>query len=211
MKYDRIKLISTIISIGLLISLIVKVATIPGGMILPGFFLGGMVIVAILLGCLMFVGAIMLIFHNIPFLTFYSISTSICFLIFHYFLYSPTLKIVVPKGYTGEINLLLSNVEENILTIDTNGIGYVNEWTFEKTYTEPIVLESDGTQINNRCVGFNNSSFWGKSIGPSKYNPSYDGIRTMSFEIASEDTTEQKQSNFKDWRSFIDSSKLIKQ
>jgi hypothetical protein len=34
-------------------------------------------------------------------------------------------KIVVPKGYIGEVCLFKSKVTSNILTLDSNGIGYI--------------------------------------------------------------------------------------
>ena len=58
------------------------------------------------------------------------------FFAYHYHLYSPTLKIIVPDGYTGEVNLVLSNVDKNILTLDNNAIGYLTKWTFNKTYSQ---------------------------------------------------------------------------
>lgn len=72
------------------------------------------------------------------------ITTSISFLVFHYPLYSPTLTIIVPNNYKGEINLFLSNVDDNILTVDSNGIGYLNKWTFNKTYKRPNIVQVDG-------------------------------------------------------------------
>jgi len=58
-------------------------------------------------------------------LTILFITTTISFLAFHYQLYSPTLTIKVPNGYKGKINLVLSNVKDNLLTVDSNGIGYL--------------------------------------------------------------------------------------
>jgi hypothetical protein len=89
-------------------------------------------------------------------------TTSISFLAFHYQLYSPTLTIIVPNDYKGEINLVLSNVDENILTVDSNGIGYLNRWTFNKTYTRPIVKQVDGKNLDEYLIGFNPTTFFGK-------------------------------------------------
>ena len=58
---------------------------------------------------------------------------TLSFVGFHYQLFSPTLEIRVPNGYVGEIDLVLSVVDENMLTVDSNGIGYLNSWTFFKT------------------------------------------------------------------------------
>jgi hypothetical protein len=68
---------------------------------------------------------------------------------------SPTLKIIVPENYTGQVSLIKSNVTENILTVDSNGIGYLNKWTFNKLYSKPIVVGENGKDLTKQCVGFN--------------------------------------------------------
>ena len=72
------------------------------------------------------------------------------------------MKIVVPKGFTGKIYLVLSTQDTNILNIDSNGIGYINEQTFNRTTVKPKIFESDGTDISKYGVGFNPSAFWSK-------------------------------------------------
>jgi hypothetical protein len=71
----------------------------------------------------------------------------------------PKLKIIVPENYFGKIILVLSNVDRDILTVDSNGIGYITKHTFDKTYTKPFVIEKGGTDISNQAVGFNISAF----------------------------------------------------
>ena len=116
MTTDRkLKIIFGVLSVGLLTTLFIKLKDVPGGMILSGLFLGGMIIVGIIIGCLIFSGILRLIFKRFSFLTLLFITTTISFLAFHYQLYSPTLTIIVPDGYRGEINLVLSNVDDNIL------------------------------------------------------------------------------------------------
>lgn len=154
-----------VLSLALLTTLMIKLPTVPGGLILSGLFLGGMVIAMILVSCLVVAFIIRLFFKRQSFLTIYLLLTVLGFGIFHYKLYSPTLTIVVPNNYSGEVDLVLSNVKENILKLDNNGIGYVNEWTFEKTYTRPIVVDESGKNLDSLLVGFNASSFW--SIGKS--------------------------------------------
>ncbi|WP_316841300.1 hypothetical protein [Pedobacter gandavensis] len=158
------KLILTfgIISFLLLITLLFKLTGVPGGMILSGLFLGGMMIVGIILGCLILSGLLRLIIKRTSFLTILFITTSISFLAFHYQLYSPTLKIKVPNGYKGEVNLVLSNVDDNILIVDSNGTGYLNEWTFNKAYSRPIVEQMDGKNLDEYLIGFSPSTFFGK-------------------------------------------------
>jgi hypothetical protein len=154
-----------ILSLALLLTLILKLTTIPGGIILSGLFLGGMVLVLILISCLLVAYVLRLIFKIKSFWTAYFLTTIVSFVVFHYKLYSPTLTIVVPVNYTGEVDLVLSNVTENILKLDSNGIGYVNEWTFDKTYTRPIVVNENGESLDSHLVGFSPNTFWalGKS------------------------------------------------
>ncbi len=135
-KDRKLEIIFAILSVGLLVTLLIKLNNVPGGMILSGLFLGGMMIVGIILGCLILTAILRLIFKKNSFLTILLVTTTISFLAFHYQLYSPTLTIKVPNGYKEEINLVLSNVKDNLLTVDSNGIGYLNEWTFNKTYSK---------------------------------------------------------------------------
>lgn len=161
MNDRKLKIITGLLAAFLAISLLVKLRYIPGGMILSGLFLGSMLLVAIIFGCLVVAGILRLVTNKYFFFTLFSVATIISFLVFHYKLYSPTLKIIVPKGFTGKVILVLANVDENILNVDSNGIGYLNQWTFEKTYSEPVVFDSDGNNIKERLVGFNPSAFWG--------------------------------------------------
>src|SRR5690606_9345269 len=156
------KIIFGLLSVGLLTTLLFKLTTVPGGMILSGLFLGGMCIVGIIIVCLILSGLLKLIFKKTSYLTLIFITTSISFLAFHYQLYSPTLTIIVPNDYKGEINLVSSNANDNILTVDSNGIGYLNKWTFNKTYTRPNVVQLDGKNLDKNLVGFNPSTFFGK-------------------------------------------------
>lgn len=156
----NLKIGTGLISLGLLVTLISKVTEVPGGVILSGLFLGGMVIALILIGGLILTWLTKLISKRLPFWTAYFTITAIAFAIFHYQLYSPTLKIVVPENYTGQVSLIKSNVTENILTVDSNGIGYLNERTFNKLYSKPIVVDENGRDLTKQCVGFNPSTFF---------------------------------------------------
>ena len=159
------KILTALLFTGLLSTLIIKLTTIPGGLILSGLFLGGMVIGLILLGCLVLTFLLKLYFKKTSFLSIYLLTSAICFVGFHYKLYSPTLRIVVPENYSGKVSLVLSDVKDNILLVDSNGIGYINQWTFDKTYTKPIVVDNNGKDLSEFCVAFNPSTFWalGKS------------------------------------------------
>jgi len=188
MTTDRkLKIIFGLLSVGLLTILLFKLTNVPGGMILTGFFLGGMMIVGIILGCLILTGILRLVFKQTSFWAILFITTTISFLALHYQLYSPTLTIKVPNGYKGEIHLILSNVKDNILTVDSNGIGYLNEWTFNKTYSRPIVEQFDGKNLDKNLVGFNPSTFFGTSISGGN------SIKSLSFEIVPDSVLGQKQ------------------
>jgi hypothetical protein len=181
MTTDRkLKIIFGLLSVGLLTTLLIKLTNVPGEIILSGLFLGVMMILGIIIGCSIVSGILRLIFKQTSFLIILFITTTISFLAFHYQLYSPTLTIVVPNGYRGEIHLVLSNVDKNILTVDSNGIGYLNEWTFDKTYSRPIVKQADGKSLDEYLIGFNPSTFFGKGksccVGKRE-------IQSLSFKI----------------------------
>lgn len=204
---DRtLKYVFGLISLLLLIGLLYKISKLPGD-ILPGYFLGGMLLIGVIIGCLIISGIIKLIFKQNSFLTLFAIVLAVAFLASYYYLYSPTLKIVVPKGYIGPVTLVLSNVDKNILTVDSNGIGYINKWTFEKTYTPPIVVDTESERLNDQCVGFNPSTFWGKGYSTSTEHP--DRIHHLSFEIVPKDKAGQKQYYDKEIPRLVDTAKLL--
>lgn len=205
MKDRNLKIIFGLLSVLLFIGLIYKLTKIPGGMILPGYFLGGLVLIGILIICLIIAGIAKRIFERFSFLTFFAITTTIAFIGFHYYLYSPTLKIIVPNGYTGTINLVLSNVDENVLTVDSNGIGYLNRWTFEKTYSKPIVQQIDGQSLDSNCVGFNPSTFWSNSKFCCVSGKT---IKSISFDIERNINDGQNQIHSKGFSQYVDTKKL---
>lgn len=127
---------------------------------------------------------------------------------------SPKLTIVVPKGYEGRVTLVLSSVDKNILTVDSNGIGYITKRTFDKVYTKPKVYETDGTDISDQCVGFNPSTFWAKGkFSPITANNSADRereIEFLSFEIVPKDKKGEKQYYSPDLTNLVDKTKLPK-
>jgi hypothetical protein len=187
---DRnLKITAGILSAILFITLILKLDNVPGGMILSGLFLGIIIIFGILLACLLFASLLGLILKKYSFFTLYLVCTVVTFSIFHYQLYSPTLKIIVPRDYQGDVNLVLSNVKDNILNIDSNGVGYINQWTFDKTYNIPEVVDSDGKNLNKFCIGFNPSTLWGKG---RMCCISGQEIMSLDFEIAARKKSGQK-------------------
>jgi hypothetical protein len=205
MRDRNLKILFGILSAFLLITLIITLTTVPGGLILSGLVLGGMFIIGILIACLLITLLLKLFIKKYSFSTLYFILISISFLAYHYQVYSPTLKIVVPDNYTGEVSLVLSNVDNNILTVDSNGVAYVSKWTFNKTWSEPEVFTTSGKKINKQCVGFNPSTFWGLSEFCC-----VDGkvIRSLSFEIVPKDKIGQKQFYSRGLAGLVDTKKL---
>jgi len=203
----KLKILSGLLSIGLLTTLIIKLTNVPGGMILSGLYLGSLILIGILVGCIFVTLLLKLVFKKKSALTLYAISTAIAFIIFHYYLYSPTLKIIVPRNFHGEVNLYLSKVKENILKVDTNGIGYITQWTFNKTYSVPIVVDSDGKNMNALCIPFNESTFFGKGITGDNHGKE---IQYLSFEILPKNQLNKEQYFPKDLLTFVDTSLLLK-
>jgi hypothetical protein len=204
---DRtLKISFGLLSLILFAALILKLKEIPGGMMLPGYFLGGMALFGILLGCVVITSLLKLIFKKKSYLTLYAISTIIPFSVFYYYLYSPILKIIVPRDYKGSVTLVLSNVKENILMLDSNGIGYITQWTFNHTYTKPQVTDTKGTSIDNLCVGYNPSAFWGRAntccvVGKQ--------IESLDFEIVPKEKNGQKQYYSKDLTTLVNKSLVL--
>ena len=201
----KLKITFGLISLILLAILVYKLTTIPGGMILPGWFLGGMVLVGVLIVGLVLTGLLKLLFKKTSFLTLFFITTTAAFLFLHYYFYSPKLTITVPNGYYGQISLVKSNASNNILTVDSNGIGYLTKWTFDKLYLKPTVIQQDGKNINKNLVGFNPSTFFG-----IEKSCCIDGqeFESLSFEIVPDSVTGQKQYYSKSLLNLVD-KKLV--
>ena len=202
----KLKIIFGLLSVGLLATLLIKLRTVPGGMILSGLFLGAMMLVAIIVGCLIFSGILRMFFKRISFLALFFITATISFLIFHYQLYSPTLTITVPNGYRGEINLVLSNADNNILIVDSNGIGYLTKWTFNKTYSRPIVKQVDGKNLDKYLIGFNPSTFFGKGKTCCVEKRE---IQSLSFKIGTKPHLEDEYFDTKNLTEIVDKKKTI--
>ncbi len=198
----KLKILFGLLSIGLLTTLLIMMTNLPGGMILSGLVIGGIIIVGVIVGCLIVSGILKQFVKKTSFLTIFFITTTISFIVYHYQLYSPTLPIIVPNGYRGEINLVLSNVEENILKIDSNGIGYITEWTFNKAYSRPVVKQTNGVDLDKNLVGFNPTSFFGKSISDEN------SIRSLSFKIIP-DNHQEKNFYTLEWMDKVDKKLVV--
>lgn len=203
---SKLKIAAGLISLGLLVTLAYKLTNIPDGMFLPGLFLGGMVITIILIAGLILTWLTKFISKRLHFWTVYFTITAIAFAVFHYQLYSPNLKIVVPENYTGQVSLIKANVTENILIVDNNGIGYLNEWTFNKLYSKPIIVDENGKDLTNQSVGFNPSTFFG--LGTSTSSEKNRKIKSLSFEIVPKDKIGEKQYYHTDLSKLVDKEKI---
>lgn len=197
----KIIIIFGIFSFGLFITLIIQLIKMPGGMILPGWFLGGMLLIGGLLVSLIISALLKLFIRNRPFTALLLINLTILFAFFHYYFYSPTLKIIVPDGYYGEISLIKSNTKRNILTVDNNGIGYLTRWTFNKTYARPVVFDKTGRNLDKKLVGFNHSTFFGTGKSCCVDGKQFE---SLSFEIVPDSLIGQKQYYSKSLISLVD-------
>lgn len=123
------------------------------------------------------------------------------------------LKIVIPKGYSGKVILVLSNVRHNILTVDSNGIGYINLCTFNTTYLKPLVVDAEGNNMVNQCKGYSASIFWSMnnySFPNAIDEPPNKGIDFLSFEVVSKDGQKRELHQNKDLIKLINKEYLIK-
>jgi hypothetical protein len=203
---SKLTIATGLISLGLLATLIYKLTEVPGGMFLSGLFLGGMWIVIILAVGLLLTWLTRLIFKKISFWTLYFSLTAVAFALFHYQIYSPTIKIIVPENYSGEVNLVRSNVNENILTLDTHGIGYLNEWTFNHLYLKPIVLDENGRNLTEQCVGFNPTTFF--ALGTTGTAEGNREIKSLIFDIVPVDKIGEKQYYNTNLSELVDKKKI---
>jgi len=103
------------------------------------------------------------------------------------------------------MSLVLSNVDENMLTVDSSDIGYITKWTFNKTYSQPNVFNASGKKINSQCVAFNPWTF-----GCLNKFCCVDGkeIRSLSFEIVPVEKAGQKQYYSRVFTGRVDTKKL---
>ena len=89
---------------------------------------------------------------------------------------------------------------------DTNGIGYLNEWTFNKLYTKPIVVDENGKDLAEQCVGYNSSAFFGR--GTSTGKEKNEKINSLSFEIVPKDKIGEKQYYHTNLSKLVDKEKI---
>ncbi|MET3732720.1 hypothetical protein [Moheibacter stercoris] len=201
MKTSADKVIIGIISTFLIICFLNQLRNLPGGFFFSGLFYAIIILIIVLISILILAFILKFIFKKADYLKRVLISCIIILSFSIYKLYSPTLKIIVPKNYSGEVNLTLSNLNHNELNIDKNGIGYITKWTFEKTYTKPKVYDSDGKNLEKHLLSYDNNKFWGKSIGTGNT------IKSLNFEIA-KDTLQNKRTYQSNWLQNVDMKKV---
>jgi hypothetical protein len=194
------------ISFGLLATLAYKLAVLPGGMIEPILFFSKLLILFILLGGLFLTWLTSLIRSRKPNWTIYFVTTAIALAFFHYQIYSPTLQIIVPENYAGQVSLVRSNVTDNILTIDSNGIGYLNEWTFDRLRSKPKLRDKKGTDLTDRFVRYYSSSFF--AFGSTTHAETGKEIITISFQVVPPGMTGEIQYSPEDISGFVDKEKI---
>ena len=114
--------------------------------------------------------------------------------------------IKVPNNYKEEINLVLSNVKDNILKINKNGIEYLTEWTFNKTYSKPFVEQINGKNLKKNLVDFNPSAFFGKSKSCCVEGQQ---VESLIFEIVSHGKIGEKQYNSKSLADLVNKNLLV--
>ena len=210
MKKYCFKLIIGLITVFLITLLIVQLINAPTFM-LPSVYLTGILIMAILLGSLIIAGIIKLMIKKVSLFIILCSIISITSITVMFKFYSPSLTIIVPKGYVGQITLVLSHVDKDILKVDSNGIGYVTRCTFDKIYTKPKVYETDGTDVSKQCIGFNPSAFWAITVPGTHRASNYQAgleIDYKSFEIVPKDKHGQKQNYNVDLNRLVDKTKL---
>ena len=100
-------------------------------------------------------------------------------------------------------------MDKDILTVDKNGIGYITKQTFDRNKAKPIVLEKDGTDVSDYCVGFNPSTFW--AVGNSSYATEENiEIQFLSFELVPKDKKGEKQYYSAGLMELVEKTKLYK-
>lgn len=96
---------------------------------------------------------------------------------FIFYSYKPTVRIVVPHGYVGEVRLFVTdNVEEESdLQMSEYGIGYVSGGAYKRGFRTKVI--QDGADITRDVKSFAQCTFSSTSL--KGYKLSY-----LSFEIA---------------------------
>lgn len=197
----NMKKILVTLSVVLLLIYLYQLTQLPGGFFFSSLFYAIIISIFITFCIALFTSISKFIFKKQDFVIRLSSVAIIILSITINELYSPTLKIIVPKNYSGEVNLTLSNLDHNELNIDENGIGYITKWTFEKTYTKPKVYDTDGNDLSHLLLSYDNNKFWGQSVGTGNT------IRSLNFEIA-KDAQQKEKTYISRWLEKVDLNKV---
>lgn len=105
-------------------------------------------------------------------LTAASLIVTIVCLAFYISEYRPTYKIHVPETFTGQVKLFHSTLEENNLTLNKYGVGYITDKAYRKGF-KPVVYKN-GKDITEQCENLGRGSVAyagidGTNIGPFSY------------------------------------------
>lgn len=159
MKYNILIITLWIFTIGLLLLLGLLLSRIPS-FSFPSQIGAVVILVTLFIGSAAIAKLFSEIFYNLKFTLTFAVILSLASIILSYKVYTPKLTITVPKGFTGRITLIRSNLSKNVLNVDSNGIGYIRNRNFKRFDMNPVVLEVDGTDISSRTVGYIPSEFW---------------------------------------------------
>ena len=153
------------------------------------------------------------IFDNLKFTITFAVVLSLASIILSYKVYTPKLTITVPKGFTGRITLIRSNLSKNVLNVDSNGIGYIRNRNFKRFDMNPVVLEVDGTDISNRTVGFFPREFWADTVlraNPASDNQTLLKVSYVHFEVVPVGQEGKRKNYGRDLSGLIDTAKLYR-
>jgi len=91
-------------------------------------------------------------------LTFASIFIIVFAFIFYISQHRPRYEIIIPDNYTGnEIKLIVSKEPANDFQINSFGVGYINEKTFEQNFI-PVAFKNGQNILITRLTRFSNTS-----------------------------------------------------
>src|SRR5699024_8976633 len=84
----------------------------------------------------------------------------------HIYFYSPPLKIIIPKNFSGQVNLIVDLDKKQNLNIDENGIGYIKKSILNKSRVDkkPRVFLNNGKRVPaEKIIGYDSIFFYGRN------------------------------------------------
>lgn len=121
-----------------------------------------------------------LILKKYTFQKLFVVVNSIIIIGLHIYIYLPPLEIIIPDNYNGEVSLIVHPENEENLTVNQDGIGYITQSIFNGTRGDkkPNVFFQNGEQVDpNRIIGYDSLFFYG--------NENLDGKNALKFKIKS--------------------------